>query len=93
MAGALYGARKKEALAHHERVLELAPEQKVVLVEYGLGLLLLDDRKHRARARGLLERALAIPSKDAYDRNLHQGTIEKLAALDRRESRGAEARD
>ena len=93
MAGAMYGARKKEALAHYERALELAPEEKVVLVEYGLGLLLLDEKKYRARARDLLERALAMPSKDAYDRIVHQGAIEKLAALDTRESRGGEARD
>ena len=93
MGGAMYGARNKKALAHYERALELAPEEKVVLVEYGLGLLLLDEKKHRARARDLLERALAMPSKDVYDRIVHQRTIEKLAALDGRESRGAEARD
>ena len=34
-----------------------------------------------------------MPSKDAYDRIVHQGAIEKLAALGGRESRGAEARD
>ena len=87
MAGAVYGATKKKALAHCQRALELAPDEKVVLVECGLGLLLLDDDRNREPARDLLVRALELPSKDAFDRILHQRTVEKLAALDARESR------
>ena len=86
MAGAMYGARKKKALAHYERALTLAPDEKVVLVEYALGLLLLDADKAREQARDLLARAVDMPSKHAYDRILHQRIVEKLAALDRRES-------
>ena len=88
MAGAVYGAKRTKALAHYERALELAPDEKVVLVEYAYGLLLLDDDKNREQARQLLMRATAMPSKDAYDRILHRRAVEKLAALDRRESRG-----
>jgi len=86
VAGAIYGAKKKKAVAHYEKALELAPDEKVVRVEYALGLLLLDDDRNRERARDLLGQALEIPSKDAYDRILHQRTVEKLAALERRES-------
>ena len=86
MARAIYGARKKEALAHYERALELEPGEKVVLVEYALGLLILDDDKYRGQARELLARAIELPSKHAYDRILHAGAVEKLAALDRRQS-------
>lgn len=86
MAGAMYGARKKKALAHYARALELAPDEKVVVVEYALGLLLLDDAKYREQARDLFGRALELPSKDAYDRILHRRTVEKLAALDGQES-------
>ena len=86
MAGAVYGARKKKAIEHYERALELAPDEKVVLVEYALGLLLLDDAKYREQARELLVRATAMPSKDAYDRILHRTAAERLAALDGQES-------
>ena len=86
MAGAVYGARKKKAIEHYERALELAPDEKVVLVEYALGLLLLDDDKNREQARELLVRATAMPSKDAYDRILHRTAVERLAALDGQES-------
>ena len=86
IAGAVYGARKKKAIEHYERALELAPDEKVVLVEYALGLLLLDNAKYREQARDLFGRALELPSKDAYDRILHRRTVEKLAALDGQES-------
>ena len=88
VAGAVYGAGKKAALEHYERALALAPDEKVVFVEYGLGLLLLDDRKHRERARELLARAIEMPSKDARDRIVHRWTVERLAALERRDSGG-----
>ena len=84
MGGMVYGARKKEGLAHYERALEIAPEEKVVLVEYALGLLLLDDDEYREQAQDLLERSLEIPSEVASDRILHRVAIEKLTALGRR---------
>ena len=83
VAGTVYGAGKKAALEHYERALELAPNEKVVLVEYGLGLLLLDGRKHRERAHDLLARAVELPSKDAFDRIVHRSAVERLAALQR----------
>ena len=77
-----YGASRKRALAHYERAVELAPNEKVVYVEYALGLLLLKPKKHRKQARELLVRATETPSRDAFDRLLHEKATEKLAELD-----------
>ena len=41
-ASLLYGPNEEDALAHFERTLELAPQDKIVLLEYALGLLNLD---------------------------------------------------
>lgn len=81
MAGFLYGATAKKARRHYERTLELMPDAKVVCVEYAFGLLLLDEEQNREEARGLLERALKKPSKDAVDRLYHEQAAARLAAL------------
>ena len=51
LAHMLYGATKKGALEHYRKALELAPGEKVVLVEFALGLLLLDEDRNREQAR------------------------------------------
>lgn len=81
MAGFLYGASASEARRHYARTLELMPNAKVVCVEYAFGLLLLDEEGNREEARGLLERALEKPSKDAVDRLYHKQAVARLAAL------------
>ena len=81
-AALLYGASEEKGLAHFERALELAPRDKAALFEYGLGLLHLDAGKHRAKARGLLERAIQLPPKDAFERLIHRKALDRLAALD-----------
>ena len=78
----LYGANEEDALAHFERTLELAPQEKIVLLEYALGLLSLDAIGNRRQAHDLLERATGLPSKDAHDRIIHRKAVEQLAALD-----------
>ena len=80
-AGLLYGADEEKALAHFERALALAPRDKVALFEYALGLLSLDADENRAKARGLLERAIGLPPKDAFERLVHQKAVERLAAI------------
>ena len=77
----VYGASPKRARAHYERAVKLAPDEKVVYVEYALGLLLLNEKKNRKRARELLERAIETRPRDAYDRLLHERALEKLASL------------
>lgn len=81
-ARVVYGASRKRALAHYERAAELAPDEKIVYVEHALGLLLLHKKRNRGKARELLERAIGTPSKDAYDRILHERAVAKLASLE-----------
>ena len=82
VAGLLYGASEEDALTYFKRALELAPQEKVVLLEYALGLLSLDAIGNREQARDLLERAIRFPQKDAHDRIVHRKAVEQLAALD-----------
>lgn len=82
MAGLLYGATEKKAREHYHRTLELVPDAKVACVEYAFGLLLMDKERNREEARGLLERALEKPSRDAVDRLYHELTTARLAALE-----------
>ena len=81
-AGMLYGAKKKDALAYFERALELAPQEKEVLLEYALGLLSLDAHDSRGKARDLLARMISIPPKDAYEWIIHRQAVEQLSSLD-----------
>lgn len=53
-----FGASKKRALSHYEKALLLAPDETVVYVEYANGLLHLNRKKNRERARELLARAI-----------------------------------
>ncbi len=80
-AGLLYGASAEDAHAHFEQALELAPRNKVALFEYALGLLSLDAAGNRAKARDLLERAIRLRPKDAFERLIHRKSVERLAAI------------
>lgn len=82
MAGILYGASVKDALAHFERALELAPDDKPTLYQYALGILLLDRNSNYGQARDLLTRAVRTPSKDAYDRIKHELAVTLLEDLE-----------
>lgn len=82
VAGLLYGANEEGALAHFEQALELAPREKIVFLEYALGLLRLDAIGNHEQARDLLERAVRLPQRDAHDRIIHRKAIERLATLD-----------
>ena len=87
MARVLFGASGNEARSHYNAALELAPDAKIVHAEYALGLLLLDRRRNLEEARGLLERARELPSRDAHDRIVHDRVIANLAELDIRTRR------
>lgn len=76
-----FGASRKRALAHYERALQLAPNEKLAYLEYALGLLLLKKKKDRKKARDLLARAIETPPKDAYDRLLHELAVKKRTGL------------
>lgn len=82
MADMMFGADEDDAIEFYERALEGAPEEKIVPLEYAIGLLDLDDDEYREQARRLLQRAIELPAEDAYDGLIHQKAVETLAALD-----------
>lgn len=82
MARALLGANRNTALTHFEQAMALAPDRNVVFIEYASGLLMLERRKGRSKARDLLVRAIELPPQDAFQRILHQQAVERLATLD-----------
>ncbi len=82
MADMMFGADEDEAIEFYERALKGAPEEKIVPLEYAIGLLDLDDDDYREQARKLLQRAIELPVEDAYDDLVHQKAVETLAALD-----------
>ena len=82
MARATLGASKKTGAKHYELALELAPDSKAVGYEYARGLLLLNERGNRERAREMYQRALEIPSSTAVERLLDEKTARKLAKLE-----------
>ena len=81
MARVMYGATKKEAAARFERALELAPQSRVVLVDYALRLPKLDRKAGRERAKELLSKAVSLPVRDAYDGFVHEQAVAELKAL------------
>ena len=81
-ARVMYGATKKEAAARFERALELAPESKVVLLDYALRLPKLDGKKGRERAQELLSKAVGLPVGDVYEGFVHERAVAELKALE-----------
>lgn len=82
LARLTHGAREKDAIASLDRALELAPDAKDVPLQYALGLLELDEDEHREKAQSLLERSIAIPAKDAFERLLDKLARDRLKALE-----------
>lgn len=81
MARRLYGGRKEEAIVLFDRAVELAPESKVVLHEYAIRLPHLDKENGKERAREMLEKALGVLPKDAYEDYVHLDILDALDEL------------
>ena len=81
-ARVMYGATKKKAAAHFERALELAPESKVVLLDYALRLPKLDGKKGRERAKELLSKAVGLPVGNVYGGFVHERAVAELKELE-----------
>ncbi len=81
MARRLYGGRKEEAIVLFDRALELAPESKVVLHAYAIRLPFLDKENGTERAREMLEKALGILPKDAFEDYVHLDILDALDEL------------
>ena len=82
MADIMFGADEDDAIKFYKRALKGAPEEKIVPLEYAIGLLALDDDEYRKQARRLLRRAIELPATDAFDDLIHRKAVETLAALD-----------
>lgn len=85
VARMMYGANRKSAIVHYERALELAPNSKVVLLEYAVRLPALDRKGGRERARELLSKASQLPVRNAYEELVQQEVAEALNAIGRQE--------
>lgn len=81
IARRMYGGKKEEAVVHYERALELAPESKVVMYEYAIRLPELDKEGGRERALEMLEKAIGLPVRDAYDNYIHFDLLDALEEL------------
>lgn len=81
IARRMYGGRKEEAVAYYERALELAPESKVVMLEYAVRLPELDKENGEERAREMLEKAIALPVRDVYENYIHLDILDALDSL------------
>ena len=82
IARRMYGGKKEEAIILFERALELAPESKVVLHAYAIRLPFLDEEKGTERAREMLEKAIGLPVRDAYESYVHLEVLDAIDALD-----------
>ena len=81
IARRMYGGRKEESVAYYERALELAPESKVVMLEYAVRLPELDKENGEERAREMLEKAIALPVRDVYENYIHLDILDALDSL------------
>lgn len=76
----LYDADREKAVYHYERAMQLEPESKVLLYEYGISLPGLDEERGAQRAKEMLEKALGLPVRDVHEEYVH---LDILNALDR----------
>ncbi len=76
LARRIYGASRKAAIYHYERALELVPDSKILLYEYGIRLAGLDRESGEQRAREMLEEALSLPMLDKYDEYIHREIVD-----------------
>ena len=81
IARRMYGGKKEEAVKLFDRALELAPESKVVLHAYAIRLPRLDEENGRERAREMLEKALGVLPRDAYEDYVHLDVLDALDEL------------
>ena len=79
VGGMLYDASEDAALEHFDRALELKPDDKTIMLECAMGLLILDDGNERARA--LVASGIAMDSRDAAEALRHAEAVETLEAM------------
>ena len=78
----MHGGNRVNAVIHYERALQLAPDAKVLLFEYGRRLPELDSARGRERAEEMLSRAAELPVRDAYEELVQEEILEALEDLE-----------
>lgn len=81
LAGSLFGAKKKEAVFHLDRALELDPQGIDIMYGSAIGFLTLDKREYRDKAKGLLKNVINIPARHAYQTIIHQRAMQLMKEL------------
>ena len=82
VAALAYGASRKKGIAHFERALALDPQLKVALHNYAVALLRINKTGNRDKAINLLARNIKIKPKNAFEKIIHQESVNQLAALE-----------
>ncbi len=92
LAGMLYGASEKEALALFDRAVKLAPDNVAVHYQIGLSLAGFQPDKYRVRIASEFKAAAASPPRTAYERKIQERASELLSLMDSREAFAAKVR-
>lgn len=82
IARRMYGGNRPAAMVLFEQALQMAPESRVVLLEYGTRVSDLDEENGEERAREMLEKAARLPIADAYDGLIQELVLEAIADLE-----------
>lgn len=82
IARRMYGANRPAAVVLFDQVLQMAPESRDVLFQYGIRLPGLDEERGVERAREVLQKAAALPVIDALDGLIRERVLEALANLE-----------
>lgn len=82
IARRMYGGNRAAAVVLFEQALQMQPESRVTLFEYGSRLPDLDEENGEERAREMLDKAAQLPIADAYDGFIQELVLEALANLE-----------
>ena len=80
MAKILYGATEEGSLLSYQKALDLSPQSGVVHFEYAMGLMRLGDENIDLATKHL-EKALALPPRDAYGKIVRDKAKQALAEI------------
>jgi tetratricopeptide (TPR) repeat protein len=92
LAGMVYGASEKAALALFERSVKLAPDNVAVHYQIGLSLAGFDAGKYQSRIAAEFKAAAASPPRTAYEKKIQERAGELLSLMDSRDAFAARVR-
>jgi tetratricopeptide (TPR) repeat protein len=92
LAGMVYGASEKEALALFDRSVKLAPDNVAVHYQIGLSLAGFDPAKYQGRIAAEFKAAVASPPRTAYEKKIQERAGELLSLMDSRDAFAARVR-